>query len=139
MGLDWAKIREEYAKKATPKELESPFREDGQLKESALKRIKPSDKPRNTPIVPEEVTKSGRASRAKAAPKTRKEAGAMASKPRKIQPEVREHCARLYRQGKNFSQIGRLAGVHPTTAKKVLVEDGVHKPEESLGMRGRDQ
>lgn len=45
-GLDWAKIREEYAKKATPEELESPFDERGNLKRQFWGRPTPTPKKR---------------------------------------------------------------------------------------------
>ena len=126
-GLDWDKIRKEYAEKASPEELaNSPFDENGNLKSSKTKQF-------NTEAA-EQQEKANRKSRAKDKPMTRAQAGAMASKKRGagvLLPQVeKDAMAQLYREGLPIRVIAARVARSQETVRKVLVGMNLHTPGE---------
>ena len=112
-GLDWGKIREEYAAKATPEELDGPFDEKGNLKGKAAHAIN------------EEIK---RKSRAKTDPTPPAASGAMARTTNKTTPEKVQEMIRLYKADATFPEIAKATGYHQGTVRRVLAKEGVLRP-----------
>jgi DNA-binding NarL/FixJ family response regulator len=127
MGLDWDKIRKEYAAKASPEELASqPFDENGNL--SRGQQQKAQDE------AVEAQRQTNRRSRAKTDPTPASRSGAMRTfQPGKgrgtsvPQTEV-DAMIRLYREGISMYQIGKRLDRPSATVRNVLSREGVHKP-----------
>lgn len=117
-GLDWDKIRREYAEKR---------RAEGATEEEIASEQVPGDQviwaPGKTPK--DEAVKL-RKSRAKANPISPQERGRMASKDSiRVPPSERGAMATLYRAGITLAEIGRRTSRTRGTVRKVLKEDGV--------------